>query len=81
MLLKAGAAKDRAALRGLERNRGLRAALRTGRSGLRTHARRSASTFRLALLAVLGIIFKLFIVEENLLARRKDKLGAAIAAL
>jgi hypothetical protein len=30
---------------------------------------------------VLGIVLKLFVVEKDLLAGRKDKLGAAVAAL
>jgi hypothetical protein len=29
---------------------------------------------------VLGIVFELFVVEEDLLASRKDKFGAAVAA-
>jgi hypothetical protein len=38
---------------------------------------------RLALhtVAVLGVVLELFIVEEQLLTRSKNKLGAAIAAL
>ena len=36
---------------------------------------------RLALLAVLGIVLELFIVEKDLLARGKHKLGAAVNAL
>jgi hypothetical protein len=36
---------------------------------------------RLALLAALGIVLELFVVEEELLACRKNELGAAVDAL
>jgi hypothetical protein len=41
----------------------------------------AANALRLALLAALGVVLELFIVEEDLLARRKNKLGAAVDAL
>jgi hypothetical protein len=40
-----------------------------------------ASAFGLAGLAVLGIVFELLIVKEELLARCEDKLRSAIRAL
>jgi hypothetical protein len=42
---------------------------------------RSARTLGLALLAVLRIVLKLFVVKENLLACGKDKFRAAVDAL
>jgi hypothetical protein len=39
---------------------------------------RTAGALRLALLAVFGVVFELFIVEKELLAGRKNELGAAI---
>jgi hypothetical protein len=41
----------------------------------------SANALRLALLAALGVVLELFVVEEDLLAGREDKLGAAVNAL
>ena len=81
LLLEAGSAQHRPALRGLEGNRGLRAALRAGGARLRADLLVAADALRLALLAALGVVLELFVVEENLLARRKDKLGAAVNAL
>jgi hypothetical protein len=42
---------------------------------------RPAIALSLALLAVLGVVFELFVVEEDLFARREDEFGAAISAL
>lgn len=42
---------------------------------------RPAGALRLALFAMLGVVFELFIVEEDLLAGGKNKFGAAVAAL
>jgi len=78
--LEAGAAQHRPALSGLEGNCRLGAALRTGGPRLRTHPLRSARALGLALLAVLGVVLELFIVEKNLLACREHKLRAAIDA-
>jgi hypothetical protein len=64
LLLEADAAQHRPALRWFERNRRGLAALRTVRSGLRANPGTSAHTFRLALFAVLGVIFELFVVKE-----------------
>jgi hypothetical protein len=41
----------------------------------------AANALRLALLAALGVIRKLLVVEENLLACREDKLGSAVDTL
>jgi hypothetical protein len=38
-------------------------------------------TLRLALLAMLGIVFELLVVKEKLLARSKYELGATVIAL
>jgi hypothetical protein len=35
-------------------------------------------TFRLALLAMLGIVLKLFVLEKDLFARSKYEVGAAV---
>ena len=81
VLLKARAAQHRPALRRLEGNGGLRAALRARRARLGPHPLRSARALRLALLAVFGVVLELFIVEKELLAGRKNKLGAAVDTL
>jgi hypothetical protein len=41
----------------------------------------ASDTFGLALLAALGIVFELLVVEKDLLASREDELGAAVNAL
>jgi hypothetical protein len=79
--LEADAAQHRSALRGLEGNCRLRPALRTIGPRLRAHPGAPAGALRLALLAVLGIVLELLIVEEKLLAGSKYELGAAIVAL
>jgi hypothetical protein len=68
-------------LRGFEGNRGFGAALGACGAGFGAHPLLSARALGLALLAVLGVVFELFIVEEDLLAGSKHKLGAAVAAL
>ena len=76
-------AKYRAPLRRLERNRGFPTALRAGGHGLafgKTAATR-ALAFALTRLAALGLVFEIFIVEEVLLSRGKDKFRSAIYAL
>jgi len=40
----------------------------------------AANALRLALLAALGVVRELLVVEENLLASREDKIGAAVYA-
>lgn len=80
LLLEARAAKYRSALGGLEGHCRLRAALRTVGPGLRAHLGTPANTLCLALFAMLGIVFELFVVKEELLAGCKNKLGAAITA-
>jgi hypothetical protein len=66
---------------GLERDRGLRPTLRTRGPRLGADSGAAAHTLRFALLAMLGIVLELFVVEEKLLAGRKYKVGTAIVAL
>ena len=80
LFLEARPAQHRPALRRLERNGGLRAALRTRGTRLRPHALAAPRTLRLALLAVLGVVLELLVVEELLLACGENKLGAAVDA-
>jgi hypothetical protein len=80
LLLEAGAAQHWPALRGFERNRRFRAALRTVGPGLRTHPGAPANALRLALLAVPWLVLELLVVEKKLLAGGEDKLDAAVAA-
>ncbi len=77
LLLKTRTAENGSALCWFERDRGFRAACRAGCTGFGPHAP-AACTFRLALFAVLGIVLKLLIVEEKLLARGEHKFGAAV---
>jgi hypothetical protein len=42
---------------------------------------RAARALGLALLAVLGVVFELLVVEEDLLTGGENKLGSAVAAL
>jgi len=81
LLLEADAAEHRPALRRPEGNRRLLAALRAVDARLRAYPGAAAHTLGLAHFAVLGVVLELFIVEEQLLTRSKNKLGAAIAAL
>jgi hypothetical protein len=81
LLLEAGATEDGAALSGPERDGRFRSTLRAGRPRLRAHSLRPSSTFGLALLAVLRVIFELLVVKEYLLAGREDELGAAVHTL
>ena len=62
--LEAGSAEHRPALRWLERDRGLHPAFRAGCPSLRANPLASAGTLRLALLAVLGVVGELLVVEE-----------------
>jgi len=81
LLLEAGAAQYRPALCRLERNRGFRTAVRTSGACLRPHPGAPAGALRLALLAALGVVLELFVVEEELLAGCENEFGAAIDAL
>jgi hypothetical protein len=74
---------DGAALGRPEGNRRFPAALRTngGGFGTRRSGRRRSLPLNLARLAALRFIFKVFIVEEMLLSRSKNKLRATIRAL
>jgi len=64
VLLKAGTAKNGPTLGGLEWHRRFFAALRTVGSRFRAHAGAASDALGLALLAMLGVVFELFIVEE-----------------
>jgi hypothetical protein len=81
LLLEAGATEDGAALSRPEGHGRFRSTLRACRPRLRAHALRPPRTFGLALLAVLGVIFKLLIVKKHLLAGSEDELGAAVHTL
>jgi hypothetical protein len=81
LLLKTGSAQHRPALSRLEGNCSLGSALPTGRSRLWTSPGRTAGALRLALLAALGVVRKLLVVKEELLARGENKIGAAIDTL
>jgi hypothetical protein len=80
VLLETAAAEHRSALCRLKWNSGFGSALGTRRAGFRAHLLATANPFRLALFAALGVIFELFVVEEDLLARGKDKIRAAVNA-
>lgn len=79
--LEAGAAKHRPALRRFEWNRGFGSTLRAGCPGLGSDPRVASGAFGLALFATLGVVFELFVVEKELLARRENEIGAAVYAL
>ena len=80
-LLEAAPAQHRPALSGFERNRSLRPAHRTGNTSLGTDPLAPPRAFCFALLAALGVVLELFVVEEELLSCRKNKVGAAVDAL
>jgi len=79
--LETGAAQDRPALRGFEGNRRFGPTLRAGCPGLCADPRVTAGAFGLALFAALRVVFELLIVEEELLARRENEIGAAVYTL
>jgi hypothetical protein len=81
--LEALAAVNRAALGRPEWNGRFAATLRADRCGLRSRGarRRRPLPLYLARLAALWLIFKVLVVEEMLLSRRKNKLSPAIRAL
>jgi hypothetical protein len=81
LLFEANPTEDWPALGGFEGNRGLFTALRAGYPCLRAHSSAALGALRLALLAVLGIIFELFIGKKELLSGSEDKLRPAIDAL
>ena len=81
LLLKTRPAKNRPALCRLEGNGCLCTALRACRPRFRANSLRSLGALGLALLAVFGVVFELFVVEKDLLACRKNKLGAAVDTL
>jgi hypothetical protein len=76
--LEAGPAQHRPALRGTKGYRRLLAACRAPGARLSTDARTSVCTLSFALLAALGVIFKLFIVEKELLSGGENELIAAV---
>jgi hypothetical protein len=81
LLLKAGAAQHRPALGRLEGHRRLSP---HSEQVVRVSGRTlepAANALGLALLAVLGVVLELFVVEEKLLAGGEHELGAAIDAL
>jgi hypothetical protein len=80
LFLKAGSAQDRPALGRLERH-GCGLPARGTRSPRLRANPPSTGTFRLALLAVLGIVLELFVVEEKLFSGGEHKLRAAVIAL
>ena len=80
LFLKAGPAQHRSALCWFERHRRRSPALGTCRARLRAHTRVPGAALRLALLAALRVVHKLFVVEEQLLTRGEHKLSAAVDA-
>jgi hypothetical protein len=80
MLLETGTAQHGAALRGLEWHRGRFAALRTGSTRFRPNPS-ATGALGLALLAALGVVLELFVVEEKLLAGGENEFSAAIDTL
>ena len=80
-LLETRAAQHRPALRGTEGDGRFLATRRAMGPRFRSHARTTVRTLRLALLAVLGIVFELLVVEEKLLAGGEYEFSAAVVAL
>lgn len=78
LLLKTAPAQYGPALSGLEWNSGFGPAFRTNRAGLGPNLLIATHAFGLALLAALGIVLELFVVEKNLLSCGEDKLSAAV---
>ena len=64
LLLETGPTEHWTPLRWPEGDRRLRATLRAGRSRLWSHPWAAAHSLSLALLAMLGIVFELFVVEK-----------------
>jgi len=80
LLLETRSAEDRATLGRLEGNGRFLATFRAGQARLRAGPG-ARSAFGLALLASFGVVGKLLFVEEQLLARGKNKLISAINTL
>ena len=81
-MLEARAAQHRAALRRLERNGRFRAAFAAdGTSFCPYPSPGTGCALDLALLASLGIVLELFVMEEELLSRGKDEIISAVHAL
>ena len=80
-LLETRTAQHGSALRGTEGDGCLLATCRAVGARFSTHARTSVCTLRLALLAALRVVFKLFIVEEKLLTGSEYELFTAVYAL
>jgi hypothetical protein len=80
LFLEATAAQHRSALGWFEGDCRLCSALRTRGPGFGTNLLISANALGLALFASLRVVLELFVVEENLLASSKNKLGAAVNA-
>jgi len=88
LLLEALAAEDRPSLCRLEGNGGLLAALRTGSAGFRfvgyLSGRRRAqygNSLRLTHLAAFRFVLELLVVEKQLFACSKNKIGSAVDTL
>ena len=85
LLSKALAAKNRSALSGTERKNRFFSTTRTGSSSLLLHKPATfflpGSTLSFAILATLGQILELLVVEEELFSRGKNKILTAVHAL
>ncbi len=81
VLLETRAAQHRPALRGSERNCGFQSAGRALGSCFGSYPGTAVGALRLALLTALGVVFKILVVKEELLARCEDEFGAAINTL
>ena len=79
-LLETRTAENRSTLGRLKRNSRFRAAGGTRRPSLGTNPSATRSLC-LALLAVLGVVLKLFVVEKQLLTRGEHKLNPAVRTL
>jgi hypothetical protein len=77
--LEAGSAEHGPALGWLEGHGCFSAALRARSASFGAHPEASARALGLALLAVLGVVFELFVVEKQLLAGGKHKVGATVS--
>src|SRR5438309_63025 len=71
--LETRTAQNRPALRWPERDRGFYSARRAMRPGFRPYPGTPVGALRLALLAALGVIFEVFVVEEQLLTCGEDE--------
>jgi len=78
LLSEAGAAKHGSSLRWPERNGCVLTAFGAFCPGLAADLLLSVRAPCIAPFAALGVVFELFIVEEQLFARRKHKLGGAV---